>query len=137
MIHTGVLVKLKVNKSKIDALDAFYPKPTEFWPNPNLTNVALTFLAHSCAPVPVLFQIFESLTTYLPKNTLKMSLTWQTKFEPNETGNKILKILTHSRIFERRTFSCHNYDFCKNLVFDLDPIKIYVQIHQRISREFK
>ena len=30
MIHTGVLVKLKVNKTKIDALDVFYPKPTEF-----------------------------------------------------------------------------------------------------------
>ena len=52
-----------------------------------------------------------------------MCLTWQTKFEPNETGNKILKILAHSRIFERRTFSCHNYDFCKNLVFDLTHSK--------------
>ena len=72
-----------------------------------------------------------------PKNALKMCLTWQTKFEPNETGNKILKILMHSRIFERRTFSCHNYDFCKNLVFDPDSFKIYVQIHQSISREFK
>jgi len=29
MIHTGVLVKLKVNKTKFDALDAFYPNPTE------------------------------------------------------------------------------------------------------------
>ena len=62
-----ILVKLKVNKTKFDALDAFYPKPTEFWPNPNPTNVAPTSLAHYSLPVPVLFQIFESLTTYLPK----------------------------------------------------------------------
>ena len=58
-----------------------------------------------------------------------MCLTWQTKFEPNKTGNKNLKILTHSRMFERRTFSCHNYDFGKNLVFDHESFKIQAQMH--------
>ena len=62
-----ILVKLKVNKTKFDALDAFYPNPTECWPNQNPTNDTLTSLATVPLFVPVLFQIIESLTTQLSK----------------------------------------------------------------------